>query len=188
MYNEYLINNDLDISQSQSTAVADLDDLFNNLTNDVQNFNRYITEVNKQKRENSIDEKELNDERERLIQEKLEFENYVKVKTQECEMKEKQIEEYINIQKQNLTRAESEFKMNMDNSLNEFEIIKNEVELQKNRLNEEKEQFEIYKNLELNRIKHAQEMLNSEKNKFEKDKLVTKRKIELENLIQILNL
>lgn len=181
MYDEYLINNDLDISHSKSTAVADLDDLFNNLTNDVQNFNRYITEVNKQKRENSIDEKELNDERERLVQEKLEFENYVKVKTQECEMKEKQIEEYIRIQKQNLTRAESEFKMNMDNSLNEFEIIKNEVELQKNRLNEEKEQFEVYKNLELNRIKHAQDMLNSDKNQFEKYKEVTNRKIELEN-------
>ena len=181
MYEEYLINNNLDALEPPISPVADLDNLFNNLTNDVQNFNKYISDVNKQRRENSIEEKELSAEKERLVQEKLEFENYVKVKTQECEMREKQLDETMNIQRQNLMRAESEFKMNMDNSLNEFEIIKNEVELEKNRLIEEKEQFETYKTLELNRIKHAQEMLNSEKNQFEKYKEVTNRKIELEN-------
>ena len=50
MYDEYLVNSNLDVSQPQSSAVANLDDLFNNLTNDVQNFNKYITQVNKQKK------------------------------------------------------------------------------------------------------------------------------------------
>lgn len=180
MYDEYLIANNLD-SQPQPSVTADLDDLFDNLTSDIQNFNKYISDVNKQRQENSVEEKELLEEKQRVEKAKLDFENYVRAKNEEYEKRESQIEEYLNTQKQNLMRAESEFKINMDNSLNELDIIKKEVEIQKNRLNEEKEQFETYKNLELNRIKHSQDMLNSEKTQFEKYKEVTNRKIELEN-------
>jgi len=80
-----------------------------------------------------------------------------------------------------LFKAESEFKINMDNSLNELELIKKELEIQSEKLKEEKEQFETYKNLELKRIHHAQEILESDKNQFEKYKEVSNKKIELEN-------
>lgn len=177
MYDEYLIAN----TEPQPTVSSDLDSLIDNLTNDITSFNQYISDINKQKKVNSISEKELEEEKIRVEKAKIEFENYVRVKNEEISKKEAQIEEYLNIQKQNLSKAELDFKMNMDNSLNELEIVKNEVELQRSRYIEEKQQFETYKNIELNRIKHAQEMLDSEKTQFEKYKEVTNRKIELEN-------
>ena len=177
MYEDMLIGN----VDTKPSVTSDLDDLFNNLTSDIQNFNKYISDVNKQKQENSIEEKEILEEKQRIDKAKLDFENYVKTKNEEYIKKEKEIDEYLNLQKQNLLKAEEDFKINMDNSINELEIVKKEVELQKNRLEEEKSQFETFKNLEINRIKHAKEMLDSEKTQFEKYKEVTIRKIDLEN-------
>ena len=52
-----------------------------------------------------------------------------------------QVDEYLDSQRQNLLKAETEFKANMDNSLNELELIKKELEMKKEQLREEKEQF-----------------------------------------------
>ena len=102
-------------------------------------------------------------------------------KNQEVEKKMMQTDEYLNIQKQNLLKAEADFKTNMDSSLRELDLTKRELEIQKEKFKKEKEQFETYKNIELNRIKHSQEILESDKNQFEKYKDVINKKIELEN-------
>ncbi|MBQ2946683.1 MAG: hypothetical protein IJE04_02400 [Bacilli bacterium] len=178
MYDDFLLNNDL---TSKVDSSADLDSLFNNLTTNIDNFNKYLEDVNKKKKENVIEEQELFEEKLRIDKAKLEFENYVKEKNAEYETKMNQVESYLETQKQNLLKAETEFKNNMDNSFNELDLIKRELDIQKERIKEEKEQFETYKNLELNRIKHSQEMLESEKTQFEKYKEVNNRKIELES-------
>ena len=182
MTDDFLLNNDYssDLS-SKSTSSTDLDNLFDNLTNDIETFNKYINDVNQKRKDNILEEKEIIEERQRIEKSKIEFENYVRTKNKEYENKMAQVDVYLDSQKQNLLKAEAEFKANMDNSLNELELIKKELEIQKEKLKEEKEQFETYKNLELNRIQHSQEILESERNQFEKYKEVNNKKIELEN-------
>lgn len=185
MYEDFMLNNDyseLNVdSVPKSEASVSLDNLFDNLTSDIDNFNKYIDNVNKKREENREEEKELLEEKQRIEKAKIDFENYVRQKNKEYESKMAQVDIYLNGQKQNLVKAEAEFKVNMDNSLNELELIKKELELQKEKLKEEKEQFETYKNLELNRINHSQKILESEKSQFEKYKEVNTKKIELEN-------
>ena len=182
MYDDFLLNNNSETKvSSNSETLTDLDSLFNNLSNDINNFNKYIATVNKKKNENLLEEKELIDEKIRIDKAKLDFENYVKAKNEEYEKKMQQVDEYLNSQKQNLSKAEAEFKINMENSLNELELTKKEILIEKEKFKEEKEQFEDYKTLELNRIKHSQDILESERNQFEKYKEVNMKKIELEN-------
>lgn len=182
MNDDFLLNNDYNSDlTSKNSSSNDLDNLFDNLTNDIQTFNKYINDVNQRKKDNILEEKEIIEERRRIEKSKLDFENYVRTKNEEYENKMAQVDVYLESQKQNLLKAEAEFKSNMDNSLNELELIKKELEIQKEKLKEEKEQFEAYKNLELNRIQHSQEILESEKNQFEKYKEVNNKKIELEN-------
>ena len=179
MYDDFLANNN-QIS-SKSNSLDNLDSLFNSLSNNIDNFNKYIEHVNKKKKENINEEKELMEEKLRINKSKMDFENYVKTKNQEYENKMAQVDEYLNSQKQNLSKAEKDFKINMDNSFKELEIIKSELEIQKMKFKEEQEQFETYKNLELTRIKQAQDILETEKNQFEKYKEINIKKIELEN-------
>lgn len=182
MYDDFLLNDRFDTSMTQSlNSSNDLDSLFDNLTNDISSFNKYVDGVNKRKKENIVEEKELLEEKQRIEKSKLEFEEYVKTRQEEYDKKIGQIDEYLNVQKQNLLKAEAEFKESMDNSLNELDISKKELEIQREKFKQEKEQFETYKSLELNRIKHASEILESDKNQFEKYKEVANKKIELEN-------
>ena len=132
MYDDFLLNNNSDSKiSSSSESLTDLDSLFNNLSDDINNFNKYIATVNKKKNENLLEEKELIEEKIRLDKAKMDFENYVKAKNEEYEKKMQQVDEYLNSQKQNLLKTESEFKSNMENSLNELELTKKEILMEK---------------------------------------------------------
>ena len=179
MYDDFLVANNQE--NSKNSSLENLDSIFNSLSNNIDNFNKYIDSVNKKKKENVDEEKELMEEKLRINKSKMDFENYVKTKNEEYESKMAQVDEYLNNQKQNLSRAEKDFKVNMDKSFKELELIKSELEIQKMKLKEEQEQFENYKNLELTRIKQAQDILETEKNQFEKYKEISMKKIELEN-------
>lgn len=177
MYDDYLLNNDSNIQSSSNN----LDSLFDNLTNDINLFNKYVDGVNRQKKENNQEVRELLEEKLKIEKVKQDFDDYIRTKQAEYDNKMAQVDEYLNTQKQNLLKMESEFKVSMDNSLNELELEKKEFEIEKEKFKEEKEQFETYKSLELDRIKHSQEILESDKSQFEKYKDVSNKKIELEN-------
>ena len=184
MYSDILLNDDnLDVTSSfdPTSDGGDLDNLFQNLTSDIENVNKFISNLNDQKKANSVEEQELLEEKQRIERAKVEFENYMKLQNEEITQKQKQFNQYLSTQKEYLSKAEEEFKINMDNSLTELELAKKELEIQKEKIKEEKEQFETYKNLEINRIHHSEEILASERNQFEKYKEVTNKKIELEN-------
>lgn len=181
MYDDFLLSNSVSGDSLESNSSSDLDTLFDNLTSDINNFNKYIENINRQKQENNVEVRELIEEKQRIARAKLDFEEYVKTKNKEYENKMSQADEYLESQKKNIMKAEVEFKTNMDNSLNELELVKKELEIQKEKFNEEREQFETYKKLELERILHSQEIFESEKKQFEKYKEVCSKKIELEN-------
>ena len=182
MYDDLVLNEKYsnDMTRVEDSS-RNLDTLFNNLSDDIISFNKYVDGINKQKKENSIEEKELIEERQKLDKIKFDFESYVKAKNLEFEKMVKDIEDYSNSEKQKLAKLQSDFKANMDNALNELDINKKELEIQKDKFREEKEQFEDYKKIEVSRIKHSEEILDSEKEQFDKYKEVTIKKIELEN-------
>ena len=182
MYDDSVLNekysNDMTIAEDPSKS---LDTLFNSLSDDIINFNKYVDVISKQKKENSQEEKELIEEKQRFEKVKFDFEAYVKAKNLEFEKMVADIENYSNSEKEKLAKLQSDFKTNMDNALNELDINKKELEIQKDKFKEEREQFEDYKRIEVSRIKHSEEILTSEKEQFDKYKEVTIKKIELEN-------
>lgn len=181
MYDDFLLNgNYVEGSSKIEENTANIDDMFNSLSDDMATFNRFISNISKQKKENDDEIKELQEQRESVNRAKADFENYVKVKNTELSKKESEIQQYLDSQKDNLTKAEEDFKKSMDNSLKELDLIKKETDMQIQKFNEEKEQFEQYKMLELNRIHHSEEILKSEKEQFEQYKEVNNQKIELE--------
>lgn len=184
MYDDILldrVDNNLSDSFATKSSTTDLDSLFDNLTSDIENVNRFISNLNEQKKANNAEEQELLEEKLKIQRARVEFENYMKVQNEELSQKQKQVEQYLITQKEHLAKAEEEFKINMDNSLVELELAKKELEIQKEKIKEEKEQFENYKLLEMNRIHHAEEILESDKVQFEKYKEVTAKKVELES-------
>lgn len=176
MYEDLVLKKD-----ENSSASNNLDNLFNNLTNDISTFNKYVDNVNRQKIENTKEEKELLEEKQKIAKARIEFEEYVKTQQAEYNKKQEQIEEYLNSQRQNILKSEEDFKRSIETTLNEIEISKKEIEIQKDKLKYDQEQFESYKNLELERIKHSQAILETDKIQFEKYKEIATQKIELEN-------
>lgn len=184
MNNDILLNDEnLDTTSSFDTTSNNdnLDDLFDNLTSNIESVNKFISSLTNQKKVNHEEELELLEEKEKINRTKEEFEGYMAIQKEELKQKQRQMEQYLESQKAYLTKAEEEFKVNMDNSLTELDLAKKELELQIQKNEEDKEQFETYKKLEMNRIHHAEEILSSEKAQFEKYKEVTNRKLELEN-------
>ncbi|MBQ9072707.1 MAG: hypothetical protein IJY25_06075 [Bacilli bacterium] len=183
MYDEILLNSKFGNNETnkKNSNIQDLDTIFDNLTNDVENFNKFISNVNKQNKVNGEEFLELSQEREKIEKARVEFDNYMRIQKEEFRNKQEQFDEQIKIKKNNLSKAEEEFKMNMDNSLKELELSLQEMKMKKDKFDEEKAQFEEYKNIEISRIKHAEEVLKSEKNQFEKYKEVNIKRIELEN-------
>ncbi|MDO4962547.1 MAG: hypothetical protein Q4E75_00365 [bacterium] len=181
MNDDFLLNGNNSSSALPSDSLTDLDSLFSNLSDDINNFNKFVDTVNQKKRVNADEERKIQDERARLEQDKIDLEKYFKAKESEYKKREKQIDDYLSDQKQNLLKAEAEFKTNMDSSLSEFEITRKELDIEKSKLEEDKNQFEKYKTIELNRLQNAREILNTEKEQFEQYKEVNSKKIELES-------
>lgn len=180
MYDDILLK-DNKIDDTSTINNTNLDELFNNLTSDIETVNKFISNLNNQKTANNKEEQVLIEERQKIDRDKEEFEKYMAIQREEINQKKNQVEQYLNNQKEYLAKAESDFKTNMDNSLSELELAKKELEIQKEKIKEEKEQFENYKSLEINRIHHAEEILASERNQFERYKEITNEKLELES-------
>lgn len=180
MYDDILLK-DNNIDDASTISNTNLDELFNNLTSDIETVNKFISNLNNQKTANNKEEQVLIEERQKIDRDKEEFEKYMAIQREEINQKKNQVEQYLNNQKEYLAKAESDFKTNMDNSLSELELAKKELEIQKEKIKEEKEQFENYKSLEINRIHHAEEILASERNQFERYKEITNEKLELES-------
>ena len=66
MYEDFLLNNNKeDESLLENQSLTDLDSLFDNLSNDINNFNKYINTINQKNKENI--EEELNMENDRKV-------------------------------------------------------------------------------------------------------------------------
>ena len=175
------MNELLDNDTVNQSASKDIDKIFDNLNKDIDSVNKFINNLNNQKKANQEVFEEIEEERKKLEQARTNFESNMNFQLQEIDAKKLQLEKYFVAQRDALSIAEEEFKRNMDVALSEFELIKKESELSRESLSGEKEQFENYKKIEIDRIRHDEDVLSSEKEQFEKYKDVTLKKIELEN-------
>ena len=158
-----------------------LNQMFSNLNDDIESVNKFIINLNNQKKANQAAIDDIEVVKKKFEQEKLEFEQDMKYRLKELEVKKSQVEKYFNVQKQALSSSEEEFKKNMDFALSELEIIRKETELGKEKLEEEKNHFESYKSIEMEKINHSMDVLESEKRQFDKYKDITNKRFELEN-------
>lgn len=183
MYDDVLLNksnNSTENLKSKSPTNTNFETLFNNINKDIVNVNNIISDLKSKRKANAEEEHELLEERDKLNQEKVNFENYIHQQKLELEQAQKRFDDYVKTQKQYLNSANEEFKVKMDHSLQELDILKKELEMNKEKFKEQQEQFETYKNIELKRLQQTENILNSEKTQFEKYKEISNRRLELE--------
>ena len=168
MYEDFFLNN----SNSNIGASNDvnLDLLFNNLSNDVQNVNKMISDLNKQKQTNNNELDELNAERRKLHKMQEEFETYMRIQRADLKQKVNQTEIDVNNAKQALERARADFNSDMSKSLLELDVARKELDLEKEKFSESIKQFESYKQMEMDKIHHKEEILKTEREEFETTK------------------
>ena len=167
------INNDL--------GVSSIDSLFNNLTEEIANVNKYIDKVSEQKRNTEIEEKQLYEEKMRFEKTKSNFENYMNEQEIRLKSREKELEQMVSHQTEKLRKAEERFRDSMSNSLSELELERKNIDIEKKQFLQEKEQFDSYKALEVKRLSQLEEQLTDEREQFEKYKEIATKKIDLDN-------
>lgn len=154
MYDDILLEDEYsnDNSFSIDKMNTDLDSLFNNLSNDVVNINKIINEVTEKKKNNELEQKNLNESKLKLEKAKREFEEYMNSQKEELKRSKLKVDEYAKLQQDKLKKAEENFKETMSNSLTELEIEKKTLLLEKEQFNQEKEQFLKYKEVAYKKI------------------------------------
>ena len=179
MYDDILLkNNNSNLSTSEPSK--SFDSMFNNLNNDIANVNDIIYNLKSKSIANKEEEQELLEERDKLNQDRVEFESYVNEKNAELRQKQEQINQYLDTQKKYLSSANEEFKTNMQRSLMELDIQRKELQIEKEKFMTEKDQFETYKKIEMESLHHSKDIFESEKVQFEKYKEICNKRIELE--------
>lgn len=93
LYNEKL--KDDDIIMDNSYVLDNFDEIFDKLSKRVDGVDKYIQELNFMRQEVKDDSLKLNYSKETLEQEKINFENYCKERTEMLEKKEKDLNEKI---------------------------------------------------------------------------------------------
>lgn len=181
MYDEYFLEETASEKAVTSVDNHSIDNLFNNLTEDIANVNRFISEVTKQQKNNETEVKELSIERKKLENMKLEFSNKMKIQEEELKTKQKQSEQNLLAQYDKLKKSEEDFRESMSKNFAELELEKKSLDVEKEIFEQQKQQFESYKKLETARLKQLEISINLEKEQFEKYKDVSTKKIELEN-------
>lgn len=176
MYEDFFLNNSSDTISTNNDV--NLDILFNNLTSDVENVNKMIANLNRQKESNSNEHDELSAEKRKLHKMQEEFETYMRIQRADLKQKVDQTELDIMNAKQALERVRNDFNSNMNKSLLELDVAKKEIELEKDKLKEDIKQFESYKNMEMDKIHHSEEILKAEREEFETAKQLELDKIE----------
>lgn len=176
-----MYNSDLDLNNVSKSTNINLDSLIEGLSSDIDNVNSIISGLKDQKKTNNAKEEAIIEERKKLEKDKQDFENYVTLTMNELSEKKKTEEVAIEAAKLELSKAQTNFKDNMDRTLSEMELAKSELEAKQTKLREDKEQFEMFREREINRINKDKDELDSDREEFEKYKEEHEKRIKEEN-------
>lgn len=183
MYDDFMLNDAYEAETINDLEGRDsnIDNLFNNLTEDIASANKFILEVTKKNKNCELERKELDEDKQKFRKSKEEFELYKQEQQEEIRKKKRDLEQHMTLQLEKIRKAEDDFRNNMSHSLNEIQIEKKELEIAREEFAKEKEQFDAYRALEITRIDQSKREIEDEKEQFNKYKDVSKKRIELEN-------
>lgn len=156
----------------------DFDLFFENLTTDVEGANSLITNILEQKRTMKTDESALNDEKEKLKNEKIEFEKYKTTQLENIESEKERFAEYVRVQRARIQEEDAQVRADHEVVNKEMELREQTIKNEQKRLESDKEQFSSQREVEENKIAHEKDKLASDREQFEKDKELAIQKIE----------
>ncbi len=165
---------------------SNFDQLFDSLYNDVAGANSLITELIERKKSINNNENLLSELKDKMEQEKNDFNRYVEEQKKALQTEKDQINDYVKTQKIRIQSEEEKFNADCDATRTEISLAKQSLEAEKERFALEKEQFEKYKQLEEEKLKNEKIKLDQGREQFEKERTVSEESIkasqkELEN-------
>lgn len=160
-----------------SYVLSNFDVLFDSLYNDVAGANNFISNLIEQKKTVNVNEAELNDLKERLEQEKQDFEKYIETQKNSLDMEKKEVNEYVKNQRIRIQNEEEKFNADCDATRAEIALAEQTLKVANEKLETEKEQFEQYRGLEEEKLNTDRAKLQTEKEQFAKEKAIAEEKI-----------
>lgn len=162
---------------SEGNGTSNFDALFDSLYSDVAGANNLITELIERKKSINNNENLLSELKDKMEQEKNDFNKYVEEQKKALQLEKTQINEYVKNQRIRIQSEEEKFNADCDATRTELSLAKQSLEAEKERFSLEKEQFEKYKKLEEEKLKNETIKLDQGKEQFEKEKNVSEESI-----------
>ncbi|MCI9233566.1 MAG: hypothetical protein HFH08_03080 [Bacilli bacterium] len=156
---------------------SNFDQLFDSLYNDVAGANSLITELIERKKSINNNENLLSELKDKMEQEKNDFNRYVDEQKKALQAEKDQINDYVKTQKIRIQNEEEKFNADCDATRTEISLAKQSLEAEKERFALEKEQFEKYKQLEEEKLKNEKIKLDQGREQFEKERTVSEESI-----------
>ncbi len=163
--------------KKEETGTSNFDALFDSLYNDVAGANSLITELIERKKSINNNESLLSELKEKMDQEKSDFNKYVDEQKKSLQLEKNQIDDYVRTQRNRIQNEEEKFNADMDATRTEISLAKQSLDAEKERFTLEKEQFEKYKQLEEEKLKNERIKFDQGKEQFEKEKAVAEESI-----------
>lgn len=160
-----------------SYVLSNFDVLFDSLYNDVAGANNFISNLIEQKKTVNVNEAELNDLKERLEQEKQDFEKYIETQKNSLEMEKKEVNEYVKNQRIRIQNEEEKFNADCDATRAEIALAEQTLKVANEKFDTEKEQFQQYRELEEEKLNTDRAKLQTEREQFAKEKAIAEEKI-----------
>lgn len=164
----------------QEEKSSNFDSLFSSLSNDVAGANNFISTLIEQQKKVNLNEASLNEEKQKLENDKNEFEKYCDAQREILRQEKERLDEYERTQKIRLQNDEKEFNSEVESTKNELALADKGVQIARLTLEEERMQFEKYKQLEEQKIQAEKERLEEKKSEFNKQLEIENSKIDLE--------
>ncbi len=163
--------------KKEETGTSNFDALFDSLYNDVAGANSLITELIERKKTINNNESLLSELKEKMEQEKNDFNKYVDEQKKSLQLEKTQIDDYVRTQRNRIQNEEEKFNADMDATRTEISLAKQSLDAEKERFTLEKEQFEKYRQLEEEKLKNERIKFDQGKEQFEKEKAVAEESI-----------
>ncbi|MCM1370631.1 MAG: hypothetical protein NC181_01895 [Clostridium sp.] len=167
-------------SKDDEEKTSDFDAFFDSLYDDVEGANNLISQIIEKKKTIKEDENTINQTRENLEKERLEFQKFVDSQKESLELEKKQFEESMKLQKERLLEEEQEIKSDAEVKNRELNLKENAIKIEREKLDADKEQFGKYKETEESKLNLERERIANEEAQLEKDTALSLQTIENE--------
>lgn len=170
----------INVDETEENSASDFDAYFDSLYDDVEGANNLISEIIEKKKSIKENEENINQIKESLAKDKIEFEKFMESQKESLELERKQFEEYMKNQKNRLEEEEQEIKSDAEVKNRELQLKEDAMKIEREKLDADKEQFNKYKETEESKLSFEREKISNEQAQLEKDTLLSLQTIQNE--------